>query len=434
MIRDKVSYFSSNSSWIKNREKTFFKSLEDVDRYQKNRLSYILYVHDIKRKEELSHHTNVFPLKKNVKNIKLLRSGTTSITSDRGYHYSQPEQEIIDRHHIWKIQKSHQITQPGNVVWISLSPRMGPDKKFKLIGPKKYENVGYENDVYELFFDQSFNKKEWQLSLELLDNIDIKFIRASPSIIETIYYFLGDSVKFNCSLMSSEETLNSQVKKIAESMFNKVIDKMVCWDGCLGWFECPYKIKHIYDELCVVQQLENDILSVTDLNNLACPFINYINGDRGKIGQIECDCGISGNYFKFFEGKIIESIYVNEEGKEKYIPGRLISEKLSGFFRLGKNYDIKGIDFDKNFTYRIRQRIDLEIDFYYDSDNDLTHDQKERIISFCNFIIWGDKDCKKINIIKTPIGDLISKEHRRSKSLSVESDFLRNNRSPNYNK
>jgi hypothetical protein len=426
MIKSVISYFSSYDSWMKNRDKTFFKELDQVHKYQKNRLNYILRFHGVNK--EIEHHTNIFPLKKNISYATLLRSGTTSVTSNREYYYSQPQQQIIEQHHIWKIQKSHQMLRPGNVVWISLSPRRDSTNKFKLSGPKKYSSVGLENNVYELFFDQKFNKKEWQLSLELLKDMDIKFIRASPSIIETIYYFLGDSIKFNCAFMSSEETLNDSVKKIAESMFSKVIDKMVCWDGCLGWFECPHKVKHIYDEFSIVQELENEVLSVTDLNNLACPFVNYINGDRGVIGQIQCDCGIVGNYFKSFEGKIIESIYVNEDNLERYVPGRLISEKLSGFFRLGKNYDINGIDFDKNFTYRIRQRANLEIDFYYDSNKDLTQEQKERIVSFCNFIIWGNKNCKKINIIKTPIGDLISKEHRRSKSLSVESDFLRNNR------
>lgn len=426
MIKIDNFYFYNHNHWIKNREKTFFTSIDLVNKYQKNRLKFILNFYNID--DKIKHHTNISTIKKNINHTIMFTSGTTSVSGNRSYAYSEPQRKLIEDHHIWKIQKCHNLTNPGNVVWFSILPRgISKNNLFKLLGPIKYASVGEENATYDLFFDENFAKKDWIKSLELLKNIEIKFVRCSPSIIEAIYYFLGDSFKFNCCLISSEETLSKTVRQMAESMFSKVIDKMVCWDGCLGWFECPHKIKHIYDEFCVVKQLENNILSVTDLNNLACPFINYLNGDKGIIDQIKCDCGISGNYLKLFEGKTIEAIYVNEDGAEKYIPGRLISERLSGFFRLGKAYkDELSIDFYENFTYRIKQTNNLEINFYYDSDIEFNEQKKEKIILFLNKIIWNDKNCKKINIIKTPIGELISKKNPRSKSLSIQSDFIKN--------
>lgn len=164
---------------------------------------------------------------------------------------------------------------------------------------------------------------------------------------------------------------------MAEEIFTKVIDKCMCWDGGLGWFECAYQTKHIYDEFCLIEELEEQTLAVTDLQNLSTPFFRYLNGDKGSIGQIDCPCGLSGNYFKEFYGKVIEAIYINE--KESPLPGRYISEKLSGFFRLGSDYNYfkdnaliendlspfkETIEFPKKIVYRIKQTEELEINFF----------------------------------------------------------------------
>jgi phenylacetate-coenzyme A ligase PaaK-like adenylate-forming protein len=335
---------------------------------------------------------------------------------------------------------------PGNVLWIQPFDPNVPDDSGKVLGnpyrnriygPKKLFSLGKNNNVYELYFNAKFKKDHWKHNLELIKNFNIKLIRASPSVVQTIYSYFGDEYKFNCPLILSEETLYEDVRAMAESIFSSVIDKCMCWDGGLGWFECPFKTKHIYDEFCVVEQLPDDGLSLTDLQNLATPFFNYLNGDKGSIGKIECSCGLVGNYFKDFQGKIIEALHIENEAP---IPGRYISEKLSGFFRLGKEYDFSGdnafidndlnlfdrpTDFPDKFVYRIKQKENLEIDFYYNCCETLNEKTQKRINQFLNTIIWQNKNCKKINFIKDE--EIFSKKNQRSKSLFIESDFIKKN-------
>lgn len=59
-------------------------------------------------------------------------------------------------------------------------------------------------------------------------------------------------------------------------------------------------------------------------------------------------------------------------------------------------------------------------------EKDLNEEQKKRIINFLNIIIWQNKECKKINIIKDE--ELFKKESRRSKALFIESDFIKKNK------
>lgn len=446
MIKETITnFFSSKEKWIKNREKTFFKTLEEVEIYQEHRVKFLENYYKINIKNTKT--TNAIPnVKSGFKNfIKMNRSGTTSNNNERTFYYSLPEQSIMDTHHFWKIEKSHNLTMPGDIFWICATDYNIPDdsgkilgnpKKARIFGPKKYFNVGEENDTYEFLYSSRFTKEHWRYNLDLISKRkNIKFIRTSPSVIQTMFYFFKDAYKFNCPVILSEETLQEDVRKIAEGMFEKVIDKCVSWDGCLAWFECPYKTKHIYDEFCIVKETKNKILSVTDLQNLACPFVNYINGDMGSLGKKVCKCGIAGNYLKEFEGKIIESIYINDE---KYLPGRYIHEKLSQFFRIqeydfSKDNAFKEITFEETkneikfpdkIIYKIKQREDLEIDFFYECEDCLNNLQQKKIEQFLKVIIWQNKNCKKINFIK--INNINSKDHKRQKSLSIESDYVRN--------
>jgi hypothetical protein len=439
-----TSYFSSNKIWLRKRNKTFFKTLEQVEMYQQQRFQFLENYYNLSIKN--TPHTNKIPnLKYGFDHfVTMTRSGTTSNNNERNYYYSSPEQSVMDEHHIWKIEKSHDLLHPGDIIWISAKDYNIPDdsgrilgnpKKNRLFGPTKYANIGPQNNVYELFYNAKFKKEHWEHNLNIILEKKIKFLRASPSVIETIYYHFKDQYKFNFPVILSEETLQESVRLMAERMFSKVIDKCVSWDGCLGWFECPYKTKHIYDEFCKIEQLKNNVLSVTDLHNLACPFFNYINGDKGSIGKINCECGIAGNYFKTFEGKIIESVYITDD---VYLPGRYLHEKLSQFFRVA-DYDFKkdnaykeietyvdqrGVNFPEQFVYKIKQKENLEIEFLYNCDDTLNSLQIEKIMQFLNVILWQNKNCKKINFIKNP--EICLKTQKREKYLSIESDYIKN--------
>lgn len=424
MIKIYKNYFSSENNWLKNRDKTFFYSLEEVEKYKNNKIEFLnkFYCIDVKSFVE----SDTIPNSKNCEKVKLFRSGKTSVTSDRSYFYSKKEQEFVEKHHIWKIEKSHNMTHAGSVVWIT--PRdYETDKKNRIFGPNKYWSTGCQNDTYEMFYSQTWDADTWRYNLNLAKKLNLKFIRTSPSTIETIYYFLSNEIKFECPVILSEETLQPEVRIMAESMFSKVIDKMVCWDGCIGWFECPYGIKHIYDEFCYLEKI-NGILVSTDLNNFATPFVRYINGDNGDIDYIKCQCGICGSYFKEFYGKNIESLFIEDENGSRMLPGRFISEKLSVFLRLGKEWDFdkNKIDFDKKLIYRIKQKEDLSLEFQYSAEKEFSENQKKELVNFLRKTIWKNKNYKNIIIHKKNIDDLIDKKNRRNKSLFIESDYVKN--------
>lgn len=427
MIKHYPQYFSSESQWLENRNKTFFKSLQDVRRYQEWRLNFLSahYKVDVHSARPLMQ---VPDLVYEDGSVERFRSGTTSVVADRSYHYSAIESFYVEQHHIWKIEKSHSLQQPGTVIWICSKDYdlIGGSQVKRIFGPKKYDSLG-KNTVYELFYNQNFGRDEWKYNLDLMKtDFQVKYVRTSPSVIETMYYYFGDSLKFDFPVMLSEETLNPDVRKMADSMFNGVIDKMMCWDGCLGWFECPHGTKHIYDEFCFVEELEDGILASTDLNNLASPFIRYISGDRGSVGQIDCKCGISGNYFKSFEGKVIEALYVENDGG-KLIPGRFVSEKLSVLLRTGQEFshEAHAVEFDPGLVYKLRQRTNLDIEFIYSARVPLASHHQEKIVALLEKIVWRSKNCKAVSFVRVEPSVFFEKETRRTKSLFIESDYVR---------
>jgi hypothetical protein len=416
------NYFNSEDIWIKNKDNTFFKSIDQMKSYQKDRLKYLLNFYNTRIPDSF---TSELPILKNQENtMRFARSGTTSINKNRHYFYSSKEYPQVEKHHIWKLEKLHRLESPGNIVWLAPTDYklIGGHKKSRIYGPEKYLSCGLQNDVFLLLYNHYFDVDDWKYNLDLCKSYNPKYIRASPSVVESIHYLLGDSIKFNCPIVLSEETLNENIRNIAKNIFSKVIDKMLCWDGGLGWVECPYGIKHIYDEFCIVEQLETRQLATTDLNNMAMPFLRYLNGDSGEISTIKCDCGICGNYFKTFDGKTIQSLYAND----KLIPGRFLSEKFSVFLRTGKEFseEINSFSFP-NMIYRIKQNKDLSVDFIYCSEIELSELEKNGINVFMNKIIWQNHMPKNVRFKKEDMQSFCYKETRRSKSLFIESDYLR---------
>lgn len=423
MLNEYKNFFSDEKIWLKNRDKTFFKSIEEAEEYQKNRLYFLGF--DSKKKP----FSKIPALNKNVENITMRRSGTTSVSSNREYSYSIPEYGLVEQHHIWKLEKSNNLSEPGDVVWIC-----SIDEKSiipKLYGPVNSLNLGKHNNCYVAYHNNVFGKLEWRQILKLIKNLNPKFVRTSPSTIQIIYYLFQKEFYFDCPVILSEETLHDHTKEMAKLIFKDVIDKMVSWDGCLGWFECQFKTKHIYDEFCYVEQLPDKTLISTDLNNRAMNFHKYMNGDKGVIEKKVCECGLAGTYFKEFNGKTIESLYVGNDIKE-IISGRFISERLSMLIRTGSEFgdsrkgDSRKVLFPENFIYRIKQKIDLEIDFIYSSEKELDLDLVLAIKNMLNRIIWNNRNCRKINFIREDFEKFQAKENRRSKSLFIESDFLKN--------
>ena len=341
----------------------------------------------------------------------------------------------MENHHIWKIEQSHNMTDPGIVVWIcatsfpflnspqviNKTPTLTDDPLCSICGPSKYVALGGHNETYLLNYNcnKDYNAAAWEYNLNLALSLQPKFVRASPSTIEILnHYSCG---QFNCPVITSEESLVPHVRQISDRMFTKTIDKMMCWDGGLGWWECNKGRKHIYDEFCFLENIEDYLVS-TDLNNEAMPFFRYHNGDKGEVNQGLCECGLYGNYFETFYGKTIEGIITDDD---RFISGISISESFSAFLRGGTM--IMGEQIGKfpstEIVYRIHQKEDKSIHFYYFAD-ELSSKQCSLITEALSWIIFNKKRMP-IGIHKTSKEKFFKKENRRTKSLAICSDYLR---------
>lgn len=338
---------------------------------------------------------------------------------------------VLDAHHIWKIEKSHGLLDPGPVVFIQVRSEPFENQTFlpfvkmvSLHGPEKHSPVGVHNQTYFLYYscqEKKYSQRHWESSLRTARQLCPKFFRCTPSTIEYMYQF-WDGERFDCPVISSDETLTPRVRYMAEQMFPKVIDKMLCWDGCLGWFECKRGRKHVYDEFAIVKFIDGRMVTI-DLNNEATPFFNYYNKDHGDLRTGLCECGLYGNYFVSFQGKYIEAIY----NGQKLISGQSISETLSGLLRGSEAIasSLKTtINLSKNKVfYRFYQHRDMTVDFVYLAQPELSDTQLSELRGIL-LILLDNPELPLVLKKANDMGDF-ERHGARSKSLEIYSEYVR---------
>lgn len=297
-----LKIFENLNVWEKNKHKTLFKNKFDLEIYQ----NYFF--------------RKLLENKKEYEPLWLTSSGTTSNNPKR-YRFPIKFAPTVENHHIWRIMHSHGI-EPGNVMAIFQTLKSSSEDSCniydpctnKLKGPNKKAFMGLMNNVWELYFNPlEINENFWKDVFENIKKIKPKFLYTSPSVLESFYKEINEN--FDFPVIFSLETLTDIVRKKTELVFSKSIDKMRDWTTGLGFFECPCGTKHIYDELCLVKQLEEDKMSATDFFNYCELFVDKISDDLGTIKQKLCDCGIYGNYLCEFKGKTGECI-VSIKGKK----------------------------------------------------------------------------------------------------------------------
>lgn len=291
MLKQDLKIFENLNIWDKNKHKTLFKNKFELENYQNYFLEKLL-----KNKQEYEPTI-------------LTSSGTTNNKPKR-YRFPKVLYPIIETQHIWKIMQSHRI-ESGNVV--AIFQTFNPSKN-KLEGPIKTSYMGLVNNTWELFFNPlEINENFWKNIFINIKKIKPKFLYTSPSVFESFSKEVKEN--FDFPVIFSLETLTDAVRKKSELVFSKSIDKMRDWTTGFGFFECPYGTKHIYDELCLVKQSQEDKIISTDFFNYCELFIDKASDDLGVVEQKLCDCGIYGNYLQKFTGKIGECL-VSIKGKK----------------------------------------------------------------------------------------------------------------------
>jgi hypothetical protein len=233
------------------------------------------------------------------------------------------------------------------------------------------------------------------------------------------------------------EVLDDGTREIAKRMFSKVIDKMRCWDGGLGFYECSYGRKHVYDELSYLEILDDQLVS-TDFFNFCHPFLRYANQDAGIVSEGLCECGVYGRYFVRFDGRETQCLLLDD----KVIPGNAIMQEVNNFLFFSR---FNSIIFQQSFhkkhgrdnllqnyevKWAIRQDHLGELCFYYDCD-DLSLESEEYLKDAVTYILL-----RKVEGLETNDSDRIcshdinlkfvkQKMDSSIKNISIKSDFFK---------
>ena len=114
------------------------------------------------------------------------------------------------------------------------------------------------------------------------------------SIYELAQWFVAAGQHFPLKAVSTTvEPLFPQYRAVIRKAFGcETFDQYGCGEVEAIAMECPsHQGLHVVEERVVLEIDPQGSVIVTDLDNLALPFIRYRNGDQAVAGQHSCDCG-----------------------------------------------------------------------------------------------------------------------------------------------
>ncbi len=171
----------------------------------------------------------------------------------------------------------------------------------------------------------NINEKTLKLIVPAIEKKKPKIIHGYLSAILQLSYYLE---KNNINgirpevILPTTETLLPPYRKYIEKTFSaKVYDQYGCGECGSIAFECPEQNGlHVAMEHCIIEIINKDSsgfgdVVVTDLDNLAMPFIRYKNGDRAKLISEKCECGRSSERLVSILGRDIDTIIINNGSK-----------------------------------------------------------------------------------------------------------------------
>ncbi|RJO60422.1 phenylacetate--CoA ligase family protein [candidate division WS5 bacterium] len=144
------------------------------------------------------------------------------------------------------------------------------------------------------------------------------------------------------SIFSTGELLYDYQRAFIENQFNgKVFDYYGCNEVGSIAHECEHHHKHISEERFIIEVSDSrgnpannsfGVMTITDLDNYAMPFIRYQNGDLAETSNDPCQCGRALKIIKSIQGRIQEFLRTSDGN---YVPAIF----FPCYFK-----DIKGID------------------------------------------------------------------------------------------
>lgn len=248
------------------------------------------------------------------------------------------------------ISKSRlQIITTGGSTGVPL--KLLHDKKFPIMvngwrtfrwwGVKPYDNIAFIYRKTRTGLLLQLNSLLWYptkrsfLDASLMSEISmrkfyIEICKSKPTILQGYVGAVFEFAKFiqsnNLNInflkavwVTSAPLINSQ-RQIMESILNApVYDQYGCSEVFWLASECKeQKGLHIYSDIRHIEILRDDNtasipgeygdIAITDLENYAFPLIRYKNGDRGRLIEKKCRCGLSFPLLDTIKGRVTDNI------------------------------------------------------------------------------------------------------------------------------
>lgn len=377
-------------------------------------------------------------------------SGTLS-SHRRAYFYQRPQFDVIQAHHWWRIERELGLERPGVVVGFAYNPlyaehdgryyqvvREGGGTSRRLdrpadcfYGPSARRSVGTHNRYHEWQYSRHATPADWEAAWEHARGLCPKVVQLLPSQLQAAWPAWSRLRPMGCPVVMTSEVLDAVTREMAATLFTKVVDKMRCWDGGLGFFECRVGRKHVYDELAYVEEVGGTLVS-TDLFNFVHPFLRYANGDDATLADGGCRCGVYGRYFVEFRGRICQRVVLGSLP----VPGRAIAEDVMRFLTYGylpsalasEAFRVRHPSHpfaDTHVRWQLYQRPDLDFEFRYAGD--LTPEQVACLDEAARFIVLRQGDLPRGGLDAAVVGQRLETVRcddlgGKAKNLSVISE------------
>lgn len=222
------------------------------------------------------------------------------------------------------------------------------------------------------FFHVQFNEQAYlhmkdfcRFLVQFIEEEEITVLLASGGLFEllTTYLISDESHDFPhlvklISNTGDRVNLDTLEFLVEAGVADHYCDHMRTWDGGITFFTCKEGTYHLSEELAFTFSDSDERLASVDFFNLASPFVNYLNGDYGVVGEEweQCGCGRWHRPFKFLNRR--------SRSSRTQSGGYYDTEALHN--RLKEKYNIQFVSFQDSL-------VTIE-------DSALTPEQKEEII------------------------------------------------------
>lgn len=304
-------------------------------------------------------------------------------------HLRSHKSELMDKSSKYKIEHCHSggtLGRPLNFMRDSMSSayiRAAQFRGFSWHGIKKGDR---QIRIWGLPFDKKLAKKDIRKDFlvnririppfdirkenvlhyfKIMKKFKPKYIYGYPSAIFKMSQLMNDE-KLNGEelfikyVVTTAETLYDHQRRLIESFLNcKVLNEYGCSEMGPIAFECEKGHFHINMENVLVEFIEDDGFTkenaeiiLTNLNNLAMPFLRYKIEDTGQLLKLQCDCGRKLESMSFNAGRVLGTLVATD--------GHFVSGTVFCYIAFDLIEKYKGIK-DFRVTQKHKNKIEITL-------------------------------------------------------------------------